>query len=289
MMNDKTEIGNAFNAHASDYVKAAKVQREIGDRLFERLDWIKLKPRYILDLGCGPGTFSRQLKKRYPDALVIGLDLAHAMLREAKSLQGWRCKWGLVHADMTRLPFASGLFDLVFANQVIHWANPLSDVIREINRVMAPNGCLMFTMPGPDTFKEIRQSFASADQHAHVNHFPDMHDVGDCLMSEYFQDPVMDMEMLTVHYPGLLPLLHALKSQGVRNINSNRNPGLTGKQSWRKFEESMARYCTPEGKYPLTYEVVYGHAWKGSQSRTGQGVETMVSVDALRATLKKSV
>ena len=281
MMNEKTEICNAFNAHAADFTQAAKVQREIGERLFERFHYLKIKPRYVLDLGCGTGVFSQQLKKHYPEAQIVGLDFAFEMLKHAKLNQGWIRKWGLVNADMTALPFPAGLFDVVFANQVIHWANPLSAVISEINRVMSPGGCLMFSTLGPDTFGELRQAFATADQHAHVIDFPDMHHVGDCLLAEYFLDPVVDMEMLTAHYATLPKLLQSLKIQG-RNINPARNKGLTGKQAWKRFEQAMSTFCTPEGKFPLTYEVVYGHAWKGAQRRTAKGVETLVSVASIK-------
>lgn len=286
MMNETTQINNAFNAHAAEYEHAAKIQIEIGERLFERLHYLNIKPQFVLDLGCGPGLFSAQLKKHYPKAQIIGLDLAYNMLVCAKGKQGWRRKWGLVNADMTALPFASGLFDLVFANQVIHWSNPLSRVVSELNRVMRPEGCLMFSTLGPDTFQELRQAFSTADTYAHVNAFPDMHDVGDCLLAEYFLDPVVDMEMLTAHYANLPGLLHALKAQGVRNINPARNPGLTGKQAWCRFETSMASLTTEAGKIPLTYEVVYGHAWKGAQRRTNQGVETLISVSTLKASLE---
>lgn len=285
-MNEKAEICNVFNTHAADYAQAAVVQHEIGERLFERLHYLKIKPRYVLDIGCGPGVFSKKLKKHYPEAQIIGVDVAFAMLNQAKSNQGWRRKWGLVNADMTALPFPAGLFDVVFANQVIHWVNPLSAVISELNRVMAPGGCLMFSTLGPDTFCEIRNAFATVDRHAHVNDYPDMHDVGDGLLKAYFLDPVVDMEMLTAHYASLPNLLQALKTLG-RNIHPARHRGLTGKLAWKKFEQSMLTQCTPEGKYPLTYEIVYGHAWKGAQRRTDKGVETMISVAALKASIKK--
>ncbi len=282
MMNETTQICNAFNAHAADYERAATVQMEIGERLFERLSFLNIKPRFVLDLGCGPGVFSARLKKYYPNAQIIGLDLAYNMLVCAQQKQGWRRKWGLVNADMTALPFASGVFDLVFANQVIHWSNPLSAVMSELNRVMRPEGCLMFSTLGPDTFKELRQAFSTADTYAHVNVFPDMHDVGDCLLAEYFLDPVVDMEILTAHFTSLPALLHALKAQGVRNVNPARNQGLTGKKSWLRFEQSMAVQSTSSGKFPLTYEVVYGHGWKGAQRRTSRGVETSISVSSLK-------
>jgi malonyl-CoA O-methyltransferase len=275
----KKEISNAFNKYATYYERVAKVQHEIGERLFERLQYLKIIPRLVLDLGCGTGIFTFLLKKHYPQAEVIGLDLAHAMLIQSKKKQRWRCKWSLVNGDMLALPFADGVFDLVFANQVIHWSQPLSAVIHELNRVMNSDGCLLFSTLGPDTFKELRQAWSLADSHAHTNDFIDMHDVGDCLLAEYFLDPVVDMELLTIHYPSLEQLLQSLKAQGVRNTNQARNGGLTGKRSWQLF---VSAYQTEQGKYPLTYEVVYGQAWKGKQRRMKEGIETFIPVSQIQ-------
>lgn len=281
-MNPKIEICNAFNKHAFEYEQVAKVQQEIGARLFERLHYLKINPRYVLDLGCGTGIFTPLLKKKYPRAQVIGLDLAHAMLKWARKKQGWRCKWPLVNADMMALPFPDGLFDLVFTNQVIHWSTSLPLVFRELSRIMNTEGCLMFSTLGPDTFKELRQAWGKADKYAHTNDFMDMHDIGDCLLAERFLDPVVDMEPLTVHYASLKQLMHSLKAQGVRNINQARNSGLTGKHAWQLFEMNYRTFCTVEGKYPVNYEVVYGQAWKGTQRRLNEGIETYIPVSQIQ-------
>lgn len=265
-MNEITELCNA-----ADYARSTKVQQEIGERLFERLHFLKIKPRYILDLGCGSGAFSYELKKHYPQALIVGLDFVFAWLKQAKSKQRLWLKWPLVNANITALPFPDGLFDLVFANQVLHRAHPLSAVIGELSRVMSTEGCLMFSTLGPDTFCEVREAL-SPD--ICFNVFPDMHDVGDCLLAEYFLDPVVDMEMLMAHYACLPNLLDSLKIQGMQPID----PTPT-------FEQAMTRGCTAEGKYLLTYEVVYGHAWKGTRRRTDKGVETLISVAALKASI----
>lgn len=278
MMKTTVEICNTFNKHAQEYEQAAKIQNEVGQRLFDRLQYLKITPRYVLDLGCGTGLFSRQLKKRYPKAEIIGLDLASVMLKEAKRKQGWLNQWPLVNADMMHLPFATGTFDLIFANQVIHWGQPLELLIRELNRVMNNQGCLMFSTLGPDTFKELKIAWKQADAYAHTNEFLDMHDLGDCLLRERFLDPVVDMELLSVHYSTLKQLLANLKAQGVRNINQQRNEGLTGKHSWEKFEQSYESLRTEAGKYPLTYEIVYGHAWKGSQRLVTKGTETFIPI-----------
>jgi len=280
-MSFSKEICNAFHRCASGYEAAAVAQKEIGDQLFLRLDYLKIEPRYVLDLGCGTGLFTKQLKKRYPKATVVGVDLAHAMLCEAKVKKGWRAHPTWVRADMHTLPFPHGLFDLVFSNQVFHWSSAYPTLIAEVNRVMNPGGCLMFSTVGPDTFQELR---STTEPHAHANDFLDMHDVGDVLLAEQFLDPVVDMDQLVLRYKSWPDLLRSLRQQGVRNTNPKRNPGLTGKENWASFKTCVDNNRTPDGKYPLTYEVLYGHAWKGEPRQITQGIETSIPVSALRGT-----
>lgn len=281
-MNLTLEICKSFDTHATSYEQSAKVQHEIGNRLFERLDYLKIAPRYILDLGCGTGIFSQLLKKRYRAAEVVSLDLSINMLKETQQKQGFRRKWSMVNANMLHLPFVDGAFDLVFSNQTLHWGTPLAQVLREVNRVMAQDGCLMFSTLGPDTFKELVSAWAVVDKHAHANSFMDMHDWGDALLAECFLDPVVDQELLTAHYDSLTQLLTSLKRQGVRNINPSRNPGLTGRQALAALDVAYEQLRTPNQKYPLTYEVVYGQAWKGRQRRGEQGMEAFIPVSQIR-------
>lgn len=289
MMKLKAEICNSFNRAAQAYEESAQVQNEIGDRLFSRLSLLKMQPKYILDLGCGSGLFSKKLKELYPKAQVISIDLAYSMLEVAKTKQGWLKKWGLVNADMHKLPFADAQFDLIFSNQVIHWTDDMQSLLQEIHRVMAKNACLMFTTLGPDTFKELRAAFSEVDSHAHVNDFLDMHDLGDMVFSTKFVDPVLDMDMLTAHYPSTIKLLQGLKKQGVKNIHAERKKSLTGKRVLADLNLAMQKFTTPDKMQPLTYEVVYGHAWKGEAIDKNKPVKNTFSVAELRATIPKKL
>lgn len=283
-MNFHQEIGRAFNAHAAEYEQAAKVQREIGERLFERLHYLKIKPKYVLDLGCGPGLFTQRLKAYYPNARVVGLDLAYAMLKQARQKQGWLKKWPLVNGDMLAMPFPDGLFDLVFSNQTLHWSPSLDGVLSELNRVMNQDGCCFFSTLGPDTFLELKHAWSMVDGYAHTNEFVDIHDLGDLLLAGQFLDPVVDMEKLTICYPTVHALFASLKAQGVRNMNPQRNQGLTGRSAWHSLQQKMMTFQTEQGKFPLTYEVVYAHAWKGVPPQQHQ--DTFISVESLRTMLR---
>ncbi len=281
-MTSTREISKAFNRKASQYEKTAKVQKEIGSRLFERLDYLKLEPRYILDLGCGTGLFTQLLKKKYPKAQVVGLDIARAMLDISKQKHSWRSKWQVVNGDMHTLPFPSGLFDLVFSSQTIHWSSNAPLLFNELNRIMNQGGCLMFSTLGPDSLKELKTAWSKVDGYAHANDFMDMHDLGDIMLKASFVDPVVDMEYLSVHYPSVEALLKALKDQGVRNIHSNRNQGVTTPHQLKVLKQAYTTLQTEEGQIPLTYEVVYGHAWKGSTHKAQNGSETVIPISQIK-------
>lgn len=278
------EIAKSFNAKAIEYERAARAQQLIGERLFERLDYLKITPKFILDLGCGPGKFTYALKKRYPNAHVVGFDLAEAMLVQAKLKQRLWTKWSLVSGNMLSMPFTDNVFDLVFANQVLHWADSNTALFAELNRVMAVNACLQFTTLGPDTFIELKRAWEGVDPFSHTNEFRDMHLVGDDLLAAHFIDPVIDMENLALHYETISQLVRSLKTQGVRNINPKRRQSLMGKNRWAAFEQAFEKERLANGKYPLNYEVIYGHAWKGTRQKTAQGIETIIPVSQLTKT-----
>ena len=75
-----SDVARSFSKAASTYDAAAFFQRIAGERLFERLDYFKLEPKQIIDLGCGTGVFNRQLYERFPAAGVTGVDIAEGII-----------------------------------------------------------------------------------------------------------------------------------------------------------------------------------------------------------------
>lgn len=262
---DKNIVRHRFDASAATYDKVAVLQREVADRLIERLQYIKIDAAIILDVGSGTGYGAQQLAKTYPKANIVQLDIAPGMLRLARSktplLQRWRKKPGFICGDMERLPFADQSVDFVFSSLAMQWCGNLDHVFREFQRVLKPGGLLMFTSLGPDTFYELRRSWAAVDGYSHVSTFIDMHDLGDAMMRSRFMDPVLDVEKLTLTYGDLSAFMRDLRALGSRNAAAlDRAPGLTGKGSWQKLTQAYEQFRR-DGRLPVTYEVVYGHAW----------------------------
>ncbi|NVJ59571.1 MAG: malonyl-ACP O-methyltransferase BioC [Gammaproteobacteria bacterium] len=258
---DKQSVAASFSKAAVHYDEFAFVQREIGDRLIERLPFMKVSPKIVVDVGCGTGHFTRQLKQRYKKSKVFGCDIAGGMIQQAKSQQGWFNRIDYQVADMDWLPFADKSVDLIFSNLAVQWSVNPKHTFNELCRILKPGGLLLFSTLGPDTLIELKQAWSSVDEHTHVNNFLDMHDVGDFLIGSGLYDPVMDMEKLTFEYQSLKGLMKDLKGIGAHNLNHDRSRGLMTRSKWQTLENAYSAMKTKGGDYPATYEAVYGLAW----------------------------
>lgn len=257
---DKRRVRSSFERAAADYDRVAVLQREVGTRLLDRLDLIKTTPQQILDLGCGTGYIARSLVERYHRASVVALDIAAPMLVQARRRSGWWRRPRFVCGDIERLPFADQRVDMIISNLTLQWCNSLAETFGEFKRVLRPGGLLLFTSFGPDTLRELRASWAAADDYSHVNRFLDMHDVGDALLRAGLAEPVLDVERFTLTYPDVQGLVRDLKTLGAHNVTAGRPRGLTGRGRWRVLRDTYETFRT-KGLLPASYEVVYGHAW----------------------------
>jgi malonyl-CoA O-methyltransferase len=247
---DRAAARRRFTRAAATVEQAARLETEVGARLLERLDYVKIAPRRILDAGSGRARQSRALAERYAGAHVIALDFALPMLPRRGPIARWLGRGATaLCADFQRLPIAAASVDLVWCNLALQWASDPLQAFREFERVLAPEGLVLFSTLGPDTLKELRAAAGAA----RVHEFIDMHDLGDMLVAAGFSAPVMDMEQLVIDYGAGARLLEDLRSSGQTNARVDRSRGLRGRGFLRKFRGAPLR---------ATFEVVYGHGWK---------------------------
>jgi malonyl-CoA O-methyltransferase len=258
---DKRKVSQSFDRAAPVYEQWASLQKMVGDDLLERLEWVKLTPRHIVDVGAGTGSISRALSHNYKQAEIYLVDISEKMIIEAsKKAPRWFSKQHFVCADAAQLPFIDDSVDLLISNLMLQWCNDIPTVFAEFARVLKPDGALFFSTLGPDTLTELRQSWASVDNGNHVNQFLDMHDYGDALLRAGLINPVMDVDRLEFTYPDVKRLMKTLKQIGAHNITAGRSRSLTGKGKFQAMLAAYEQYRSPEGLLPATYEVVHGHA-----------------------------
>ncbi|WP_322031925.1 methyltransferase domain-containing protein [Paraburkholderia sp. J76] len=299
---DTRHLRRIFDRRAATFDDVAFLPREIAQRMRERLEYIKVNPTAVLDIACGQGDDLPGLRERFPEAPVFGTDLSFAMLRRAREHDAPDTSWRrflpasvgralgsrgprVAQADFAELPFARDAFELVWSNLALHW-HPRPDLVfGEWQRVLKVNGLLMFSTLGPDTLKELRGAFAEVEAahgvptRAHVIDFVDMHDLGDMLVENGFEIPVMDQETLTITYKTPEKLLADVRRWGAYPFARNGEDENGGTHGARRLHrallaalEARRRTDGPQaGTIPLTFEIIYGHAWKAVPRTTAEG------------------
>jgi malonyl-CoA O-methyltransferase len=286
---DKRALRAARDRAAPSYDTRAVLEREVCERMLDRLQYIKHQPASILDAGAAIGCATERLRTLYPAARLLSQDLSIELLRARRPQTPWwekhlpflRRRWSedAFGADLEKLPLRSGAVDMVWSNCALFWYDP-PRAIREMKRVLRPGGLLMLSTLGPDTLKQLRECFAAIDKYVHVNRFMDMHDLGDLLTGERFADPVIDMEMITLTYSNITALFRDLRESGVCNANRGRRIGLMSKAALDRVAAEYERLRS-EGALPASFEIVYVHAWRGID-RAAEDGRQIVRFDRLK-------
>ena len=294
---DHRQVRRAFSRAAQSYDDAAALQREIGSRLAESLDYLDdpalglTAPEVIVDLGCGPGHMAATFQKRWPKARVLALDVAPGMLAQVRgNATGFRFNPFAprpvpVAADARALPLADRSVDVLYSNLCLQWVEDLPAVFAGMRRVLKPGGLLLVSTFGMDTLIELRQAFAQADDAPHVSPFTAIGPFGDALIAAGFKDPVLDRDEFHLRQPDLPSLMRQLRGIGATNALAERRRSLTGRQRFARASQAYESMRTADGQLPVTWEAIYAHAWgppPGAPIRVDGVDEVQVPASSIR-------
>jgi malonyl-CoA O-methyltransferase len=271
---DQSRIRRAFARAAAGFDTNDFLHREVRERLLERLVAIAAEPSWIIDLGAGTGGATPGLMARFPGARVLSLDSSPAMLDAGETPVYAVC------GDASALPLADGCADLVFSNLMLHHCPDPTRSIAEIRRVLADSGLLMFTTFGAASFIELGRAWATADRFTHIAPFFGLQALGNLLSAGGFTEPVLDRQSLTITYDKLPRLMQDLRNAGSSNATTGRARGLTGRAVWQRLAAAYDQLRNPEGKLPVTLDIVFGLAWAGNKMEPRDEVE--IPIDTLR-------
>lgn len=277
-------------ARRADLSESRFILDEIAYRMLERLNYIRMVPEQIVDMGCGPGLRYEGLHERYPKANYVGVDSCAPFIQAAQEQYQdsglgavWRKLGGkkgpqFVLADMAETGLAPESAQLVWSNLALHWHPEPHRVIVEWRRLLSVGGLCMFSCFGPSSLIELRQAVARAGIETGTMPFVDMHDFGDILLENGFVDPVMDQELITLTYKTPEKLLEDVRHLGGNPVHG-RSAGLRGRAWYQRLLEALEAGRAKDGLLHLTLEVAYGHAWRSaSHQRAG---ETRVSISSI--------
>ncbi|MBI5278513.1 MAG: methyltransferase domain-containing protein [Burkholderiales bacterium] len=260
---------------------------EVARRMAERLEWIKRQPPAWAHWEPVRGGLAAHapISARYPRArcYVVEDEPRRAeAARRALSTPWWR----RLRSPATEIgPVPDGGVQMLWANMALHLAADPQALMARWHRALAVDGFLMFSCLGPDTLRELRALYAQLGWPPPSHEFTDMHDWGDMLVHGGFAEPVMDMERITLTFDSPARLLAELRGLGA-NLHPGRFAAWRGR-GWRAaLEHELARALPgADGRLALTFEIIYGHAFKPApRARVAEHSE--FSLDDMRAMLQ---
>lgn len=272
------------------------LRREIASRMREKLELVKIDPNTVLDAGCGECIDLPLLHTRFPQAHILGLDGSIEALRNGARVQknarqgvsqllgkflpdAFRAKRlpHLICGNFAQPSLKKNSLDVLWSNLALHWHPQPDLVLREWMSLLRIHGLVMFSSFGPDTMIELRQAFSIVDDFPHTLPFVDMHDLGDMLVQAGFATPVMDVERITLRYQDVRQLFADVRALGGNPLTSRRK-GLLGRKDFVRVQAELEKKRGTDGRIPLSFEIVFGHAFKPQPSKLASG-ESIIRLD----------
>ena len=279
--------------HASAPAQSPWLHEEVARRMEDRLQWIRQAPQAWCHWEAVRGGLQGHalVSARYPKAecvVVETSDASKGAAAQALEKPWWSpARWT---GASTRLQMPEdGSVQMLWANMALHMVADPQALIAQWHRALSVDGYLMFSCLGPDTVQELRAVYADLGWPPAGHAFTDMHDWGDMLVQAGFAEPVMDMERITLTFATPERLLQELRELGC-NLHPGRFGGLRGKRWRQHLHQALSERLGgadggTEKPLSLTFEIIYGHAFKPAP-RVRVSPSSSVSLSDMRAMLR---
>ncbi|PZP40285.1 MAG: hypothetical protein DI585_01545 [Pseudomonas fluorescens] len=157
----------------------------------------------------------------------------------------------------------TGVYDAIVVDMVLPLVEDVPVFIWQCVKNLKPEGLLMATTLGLDSFREFRQAWADVGEATgHVIPLTDVREAGGLLQKFQLDLPVIDRDVVTVTFADFPALYKSLRAHGVGNFSTRRRKGLMTPRKMAAMEEAYrARFGRPDGRIPVTVEIIYMHGF----------------------------
>lgn len=261
--------------------EAPWLHQESARRLAERLVVIRQPPRRVLDSTGSAGAPPGVLAGACPGARIDRVDARAGVGLEPAPGAWWR-RWRPAPSSAP-----DGGYDMVWSVMDLHWSVDPPATMRDWRQALAPDGFLMFSTLGPGSLARLRALYQEAGWGSPMAPLVDMHDLGDMLVEAGFADPVMDQEQVTLTWSSPAAALAELRTLGA-NADPARRTGCSTPRWRERLLEALQAQAAADGRVALTFELVYGHAYRAPEAGPRVSPNTAIGLNEMKLMLRKS-
>lgn len=281
MSSKNSSIQRQFNSHASSYDAQAHVQRTMAERLTKSLIEWKNKgytdEPNILEIGCGTGALTEIIVREWPNASITALDIAPAMIKVAEqrvlstvpnhlsTRSSTLDRLSFLHADVEMWAADAGTasFDIIVSNACFQWLSSPEETLGHLRRMLRPEGLLIFTTFGPDTFCELHQAFnavyraSGMEPQRHGLSFQSISQWSHLLEKTGFPNIQYECSIQTEKYPTARDFLLTVKAMGASTSEAPMISGLSSRRLFANmYKEYEDKFSIQEG-VAATYDLLF--------------------------------
>lgn len=254
-------VRQSFNRAATSYEASARLQQQVADQLIQDIHASLhegMRGR-VLDAGCGTGYCLNQLHRICPEALLLGVDFAEAMLHQNARISDALT----INSDLQQLPLADATVDLYVSSLAWQWCDT-GKALREAIRVLKPDSGLWLTTLVDGTFHEMNKAFRHAEL-SPVAHMLSMPPEADVLAT--FEQPNLRIistrqQPITTWHADFTELRRSIRGVGANRLPTSlptTSREAIDRAARARFIEAYELLRTHRG-LPLTYHVLTVHA-----------------------------
>lgn len=240
--------------------------REVADRLYDRLSDVSRTFGPMLEIGARDRFLADRLARagKARTATLCGNTVPDRAQAAGQ----------FILVDEERLPFGDRKFDLIVSNLALHWVNDLPGTLVQVNRALRPDGLFQAAVLGGETLHELRACLMDAELEVlggvspRISPMVDLRDAAGLMQRAGFALPVVDTDRITVTYADAFRLMADLRAMGEGNAVIERRKSFTPRAVFLHAAALYAdRYAGPDGRISATFDILYLHGWRPSESQ----------------------